>query len=182
MLIFFVGVVEPDAGASLELRAGLMAGRIRHTVLELAGIGCRAEIDEQMALAVDGERMHRMIAGERQSRDNDLRIFLRRDAVGRQRIADDLVVLFSVEAVLVDANAGAAGRALRDAVAEALDLVGMAVTLRVLERDQKTAGWHFIVVIVRAAPGVHVQNAVGAEGHLPRVAEVGEHRRAKTGR
>jgi hypothetical protein len=68
--------------------------------------------------------MHRMIAGERQSRDNDLRIFLRRDAVGRQRIADDLVVLFSVEAVLVDANAGAAGRALRDAVAEALDLVG----------------------------------------------------------
>jgi hypothetical protein len=72
---------------------------------------------------------------------------------------------------------------LRDAVAEALDLVGMAVTLRVLERDQKTAGWHFIVVIVRAAPGVHVQNAVGAEGHLPRVAEiVGEHRRAKTGR
>ena len=76
----------------------------------------------------------------------------------------------------MDANAGAAGRAMRDAVAEPLDLVGMAVTLRVLERDQKTAGWHFIVVIVRAAPGVHVQNAVGAEGHLPRVAEiVGEH-------
>ena len=86
-----------------------------------------------------------MIAGERQSRDNDLRIFLRRDAVGRQRIADDLVVLFGVEAVLVDANAGAAGRALRDVVAEALDLVGVAVTLRVLERNQKTAGRDFVV-------------------------------------
>ena len=126
-----------------------------------------------------------MIAGERQSRDDDLRIFLRRDAVGRQRIADDLVVLFSVEAVLVDANAGAAGRALRDAVAEALDLVGMAVTLRVLERDQKTAGRDFgrVVVIIGAAPGVHIQNTVGAEGHLPRMAEsVGEHRCAKAGR
>ena len=136
-----------------------------------------------MALAIDGEGMHRMIPGERQSRDNDLRIFLRRDAVGRQRIADDLVVLFGVEAVLVDANAGAAGRALRDVVAEALDLVGVAVTLRVLERDQKTAGRDFVVVIIGAAPGVHIKDTVGAEGHLPRVAQiVGEHRCAKAGR
>ena len=160
-----------------------MTGRIGHAVLELAGIGRRAEIDEQMAFVVDGERMHRMIAGERQPRDDDLRTFLRRDAIGRQRIADDLVVLFGVEAVLVDANAGAAGRALRDAVAEPLDLVGVAVTLRVLERDQKTAGRHFVVVIVGAAPGVYIQNTVGAEGHLPCVAEiVGEHRCAKAGR
>jgi hypothetical protein len=135
-----------------------------------------------MAFVVDGESMHR-IAGERQPRDDDLRTFLRRDAIGRQRIADDLVVLFGVEAVLVDANAGAAGRALRDAVAEPLDLVGMAVTLRVLERDQKTAGRHLVVVIVGAAPGVHIQNTVGAEGHLPCVAEiVGEHRRTKARR
>jgi glutathione S-transferase len=84
------GKFMPPAGDRADGRA----------VLELAGIGCRAEIDEQMALAVDGERMHRMIAGERQSRDNDLRIFLRRDAVGRQRIADDLVVLFSVRPFL----------------------------------------------------------------------------------
>ena len=70
-----------------------------------------------------------MIAGERQSRDNHLRIFFRRDATRRQRIADDLVVLFGIEAILVDADAGAAGRALRDTVAESLDPVGMSVTL-----------------------------------------------------
>ena len=67
MLILFVGVVEPDAGASLELRARLMTGRIGHAVLKLAGIGRRAEIDEQTAFVIDGEGMHRMIAGERQS-------------------------------------------------------------------------------------------------------------------
>ena len=116
MLIFFVGVVEPDAGAGLELGAGLMAGRIGDAVLHLAGIGRRAEIDEQMALGIDDERMHRMIAGERQAGEDDLRLSVRRDAVGRQRIADDLVVLLGVEAAFVDADAGAAGRALRDAV------------------------------------------------------------------
>ena len=70
-----------------------------------------------------------MIAGERQAGNNDLRIFRRRDAVGRQRIADDLVVLFGVETVVVDANAGAAGRALRLTRTEALDIIGVAVAL-----------------------------------------------------
>ncbi|MGO9050064.1 MAG: hypothetical protein ACLQFW_24825 [Xanthobacteraceae bacterium] len=66
MLIFLVGVIEPDAGAGFELRARLMAGRIGDAVLQLTRIGRRAEIDEQAAFAVDREGMHRMVAGDRQ--------------------------------------------------------------------------------------------------------------------
>jgi hypothetical protein len=160
-----------------------MPGRIGHAVLELAGIGRRADIDEQMALLIDGEGMHRMIASERQAGDDDLRIFRRHYSVGRQRIADDLVVLLGVEAAFVDANAGAAGRALRLTSPEALDPIGVTAVSRMLERDQKSTGRDFVVVIIGAAPGIHIKNAVGPERHLPGMAEiVGEHRCAKAGR
>jgi len=71
--------------------------------------------------------MHRMIAGERQAGNNDLRIFRRRDAIGRQWIANNLVVLLGVEAAFVDADTGASGGALRLTRAETLDLVGVPI-------------------------------------------------------
>ena len=66
-----IGVVAPDAGAGFEFDARVMAGLIGHAVFRLTGIGRRAEVDIKRALFVDGERMHRMVAGERQTGDDD---------------------------------------------------------------------------------------------------------------
>jgi hypothetical protein len=67
-----IGVVAPDAGARLEFGARLNARRVRHSVFDLAGIGRRAQVDVERALRIDPERVHRMIAGERQSGDDHL--------------------------------------------------------------------------------------------------------------
>ncbi len=182
-LIFFVRLIEPDAGAGFKLGAWLMAGRIGDAVLQLAGIGRRTEIDEHVAIGIDDERMHRVIAGERQAGHYDLRLFARHDAVRRQGVADDLVVLLGIEAVFVDADTGAAGRSLRHAVAETLDPIGVAVALGVFERHQEAAGRRLVVMIIAAAPGVDVERAVGTEHHLAGVAEiVGENGCAEAGR
>ncbi|MGO9050065.1 MAG: hypothetical protein ACLQFW_24830 [Xanthobacteraceae bacterium] len=98
-----------------------------------------------------------------------MRLLLRSDAIRRQRIANNLVILFGVEGVFVNANAGAACRSLRDTVAEPLDHIGAAVAL---ECNKKTAGRHFVIVIVAAAPGVDIQDAVGTEGHLAGMAKI----------
>jgi hypothetical protein len=71
--------------------------------------------------------MHRMIGGKRQAGDDDLRLF-RHQRIRRQRVANDLVVLFDVERAVVEADAGAAGRALLDARAEALDDIGLTIS------------------------------------------------------
>src|SRR2546429_897236 len=44
-----IGVVAPDAGARLKLPARLNAGRVWHSVFDLAGIGCRAQVDDPPA-------------------------------------------------------------------------------------------------------------------------------------
>jgi hypothetical protein len=112
-----------------------------------------------------------------------LRLFVRHDAIRRQRVADDLVVLLGIKAAIVDADAGAAGRSLRHTVAEALDHVGAAFAVIVFERDEEAAGRRPVILIVAAAPGVDVKHAVRIERHLPGVAEiVGEHGGAEIGR
>src|SRR5580692_4354749 len=67
-----VRVVAPGAGARFELRAGRDPRRVERPVLDLAGIGGGAKIDKEIALPVDRKRMHRVIAGEGQPRNNDL--------------------------------------------------------------------------------------------------------------
>jgi len=62
-----VGVVAPDASPRVKLRARLVAGDVGHAVLSLAGIGGGGDIDEEVALGIDGEGVHRMVAGERQA-------------------------------------------------------------------------------------------------------------------
>jgi len=57
-LIRLVGVVAPDARANLELGAGVIAGRVRHAVLHLAGICSRSHRYKQIALRIDGEGVH----------------------------------------------------------------------------------------------------------------------------
>ena len=127
--------------------------------------------------------MHGVIAGERQAGQYDLRLPVRHDAVRRQGVTDDLVVLLGIETVFVDADAGAAGRPLRHPVAETLDPIGMAVALGVFERHQEAAGRRLVVMIIAATPSVDIERAVGTEHHLAGVAEiVGENGCAEAGR
>ena len=61
----------------------------------------------------------------------------RHQRICQQRVANNLFVLFDVERAVVEADAGAAGRALLDARAETFDDIGITISFVVLERDQK---------------------------------------------
>ena len=78
-----------------------------------------------------------MIAGERQAGKYDLRLLLGSNAIGRQRKADNLVILLGIETALVDADASTARGALRNSIAEALDHIGAPRTFAVLESTRK---------------------------------------------
>jgi hypothetical protein len=67
-----VRIIAPGAGARFELGAGITPRGVERPVLDLARIGGGAEIDKEIALLVDRKRMHRVIAGEGQPRNDDL--------------------------------------------------------------------------------------------------------------
>ena len=64
-LIRLIGVVAPDARVSFELGARVLAWRVRHAVLHLTGICSRSHRYKQIALRIDGEGMHRVVAIKR---------------------------------------------------------------------------------------------------------------------
>src|SRR5471032_2915285 len=102
MLPGLVGIVPPDAAAAPQLRAELIARDVRNAVLRLAGVRCRAEINEKIARGIDDEGMHRMIAGERQAGDDDLRRADRYGRALRQDIAHDAVVYLGIKCAIVE--------------------------------------------------------------------------------
>src|SRR4249920_2696296 len=110
--------------------------------------------------------MHRMIAGKRQAGKDNLRRPVWYDGIRRQGIADDLVILFGVKGAVVEGNARAARGTLRNSVTEALDHIGAARALRVLERHQKAARWWRVIMVIAAAPGVDVERAIGRDDHM----------------
>ncbi len=177
------GVVAPDAGPGLELGAGLGARHVRHAVLRLAGIRRRAEIDEEIALVVDDEGMHGVIAGDRQAGHDDIRLPLRHGLPPLQLVAHNAVVQFGIERALVERDAGAAGGTLRDARAEALHEIGAAGALGILERKEESTRRRLVEMVVAAAPGIDVEDAVRCHNHMADMAEiVGENRRAEARR
>ena len=181
-----VGVIAPDTGPRLELRARLDAGGVGNSVLPLAGIGGRAEVDVQGALRIDLERMHGMVAGERQPRHDDLGRAGRRDRARRQGVADDAVVGFREQRAVINCDSRPAGIAALDSRAEANHLVGTAAAGRVLQRQQEAPVGRLSVLgvgVIAAATGVDVDHAVRRNDHVPGVADiVGEHGGAEPGR
>ena len=172
MLILLIGFVAPGPGAGFEFGAWLMTGRVGDPVFDLARIRRRSEVDVQVSFLIDDERMHRVVAGERQARENDLGFLVRRDGSRGQRIADDLVVLFGIEPAVIEGDASAARRALRDTIAKALDHIRMAVAFAILQRHQKTAGRRLVVAIIAAAPSVDVEHTVRRKHHVTGVPEI----------
>src|SRR5512136_1316511 len=58
---------------------------------------------------------------------------------------------------------------------------GPAGTLRILERDEEAARRRSVVVVIDAAPRVHIDGAVRRHDHLPRMPDVvGEYSSAKS--
>ena len=107
----------------------------------------------------------------------------RRDLAVFKRVADDAVVALREDRALVETDAGAAMASRGYRLAEAFDDVGVAVAFRVLQRDQKPARRRRIVLVINAAPGVDIDDAVGRRDELAGVADViGEDRRAEAPR
>src|SRR5262245_24806950 len=72
-------------------------------------------------------------------------------------------------------------RALREGRAESLVHVGLTGALCVLQRDQEAGLMRRIIVIVDAAPGIHIDGAVRRYRKLPRMPNiVGKNRRAES--
>jgi hypothetical protein len=148
----------------------------------VAGIGLGAEIDIEVAGLIDDEGMHRVIAGQRQAGDDDFRWRCGHDVAVVEPVADDAIVLLDVEGTAVNADTGAARGTVLDAGTEAADDVGLAVALRVPERDDEAAGRQHLVRVVAAAPRVDVDGAVRRHGEMAGVAEmIREHGGAEAG-
>src|SRR5258707_15200775 len=108
----------------------------------------------------------------------------RSHAVRRDVVSDDplhdRVALFGVERSLVEADAGATAVLLLCVGSESLDNVGLSVTSRIAKRDDEATRMRR-ALIVRAAPGVDVNVAIGCDCDVSGVSNpVGEDARAKS--
>ena len=117
----------------------------------MAGIRRGAEVHIHVALGVDDEGVHRMVAGERQPGNDDIRVPAWRDRTRRQRIAHDSVVRLRVERALIERDSRATGIAALGSRTEATDHVGMTVAFGILERHQESPGGRFVVSVVASA-------------------------------
>src|SRR6185295_20001299 len=97
-------VVAPDAAAGLELLAGVGSGRLEGAILLLTGIGGGGDVDVHRAVGVDDEGMHRMVAGQRQTRNDGFGSLTRHDRTRGHLVAHDPIVDLYVEPVLVDTD------------------------------------------------------------------------------
>jgi hypothetical protein len=178
-----VGVIEPRAGARLLLGAWVVAGRVGNAIFELTGIGRRAEIDKQPPFRVDHERVHGMVAGQRQAGQHHGGWPDRQRCPRSERIAQDAAVFFGKKRVVVKRNAAAAGPTLLHPNAKALNEIGASFARGVLQSDEKTARRRRRVGKVAAAPGVGVERAVRGCDKMADMAEiVGKYRGAKSRR
>ena len=154
---------------------------MRHAVLLLARIRHRSHGHEQIALRVDGEGTHRVIAGDRHAAHNRLGLARRRRLAVLQFVANDLVVDLRVEPILVEPDTSAAVRALGEGRTEADIDVSLARAFRVLESDQKAALVRRVVAVIDATPGVDIDGAVGRHRKLAGVTDlVGKDGRAES--
>ena len=132
-------------------------------------------------MRVDGEGMHRVIAGDRYAAHNRLGFTRWRHLAVLQFVANDLVVDLRVEPILVEPDTGAAMRAIGEGRTEADVDVSLARAFRILERDQKTALVRGVVVVIDAAPGVDIDSAVRRHRKLAGVTDlVGKDCRAES--
>src|SRR5258706_16395733 len=128
-----MGVIAPDTGATRLLGAGIVSWRVGVSVLLLAIVCGRAEVNEELTFRRDQERMRRMIAGNGQPRDDRLASAFGCDLGPGDGVAQDAVVDLGVDHTFVECDAGAAVPAARDRFTEPLDDVRVPVATCVLQ-------------------------------------------------
>src|SRR4029078_6176530 len=106
---------------------------MRPTVFLFACICGRAHGDEQFAYLIDGEWMHRVIAGNRYSTQDRLGLAGGPRLTILELITDDLVVDLGIEPILVEPNASTAMRAFGGSRTEAPVNVCMGHSIDVLK-------------------------------------------------
>jgi hypothetical protein len=181
-LIGLLRVVAPDASTSIELSARIGAGGMQSAVLQLAGIGGRSHVDVEHAVVAYVERVHGMVAPERQARDHRHWRISGDEAVGGQLIPDDAVIDLDVKGAFVERDACAAVRAVLRRSAEAFDNIGLAGARLVLKGDKESALVDgFAGGIIASGPCVDVDDVVWGDDKMPGVTDaIGEDRGAET--
>ncbi len=64
-LVGLISVIAPGSPAGLKFRAGVRAGRLERSILQLAGVGRRAYIDINGPVSGDSKWMHGVVAAQR---------------------------------------------------------------------------------------------------------------------
>jgi hypothetical protein len=99
----------------------------------------------------------------------------RRDLSLFQWVPVDPVIDFGIKPGLVECDARAAVTAFGNCRAEALDDVGASRSIRVFERHEEAVRRNTVIVVIDAAPRIHVDGAVFRHDKLAGVTEfVGE--------
>src|SRR5262249_2249247 len=112
---------------------------MRIAILLLAGIGCRSDVKEKLALARDRERMHRVIARDRHPGDDGFSLPFRGSLTWHEFITHDLFFDPGKDIAVIDPEAGPAVAAARNGFTESLDRVGATIAIAVFQGDQKAA-------------------------------------------
>ena len=181
-LLGAIGAVFPDPPACFQFRAGASSGNPRLTVLRLAGVCGGGNVYVQGPIVGDEERVHRMIAAQRQTGDDGLGGTSRNNAARRQCVSHDAIVDLGVDGAIVQADARAARTSGGDRFAEALHDISLAGTSLVLQGDQKSVGARLVRAIVGSRPCIDVDHSAGAHHHVTSVTDtVGKNRRTKAG-
>ena len=141
-------------------------------VLGLAGIRRRAEIHVHRSLGADEERMHGMVAGQRQSRNDGFARTTRHDRAGGQRVARDAVIDLRVDRAFVHADACPARAAALHGFAKALGHIGFSRTVFILQGDEETSRVRSVVAVVPARPGIDVDHSARRHNHVAGVADI----------
>src|SRR5215469_9703853 len=181
-LIGFVGIVAPDAPASLKLGARLRARRTRLAVLQLARVAGAGDVDVHGSGSIDDEGMHGMVAAERQSGNHGYRTTLGHNFPRIQCVTNYAIVAFRVEPAFVEADASTAFSSGLGGFTKAFDNISFSGSGSIPQCDQKSTLMRRLIVVVSAGPGVDIHHSIGRDYQLTSMADlVGKHGRAETG-
>src|ERR1700721_994059 len=95
----------PDAATSLKFGARIVARYLGWPVFRLARIGGGKNRPVHGSIGTDDERMHGMIATQRQLRDDRFRSILWNDGVGGKCISHNAIVDLGINRPLIHADA-----------------------------------------------------------------------------
>src|ERR1700674_1081107 len=136
----------PDAATSLKFGSRIVAVYLGLPVLRLARIGRGSNVHVHGSIGTDDERMHGMIATERQVGDDRFRSIFWNDCISGEGIAHDAIGDLRVDRPLTHADAYATGPSSLHGLTEPLDYICFSSARLALESHQKAPIVRFVEV------------------------------------